>query len=184
MRVQRTRNTPNRFIAEGEICRIQLYNKDQEVVGEALIDRWNRRRCRPYKWSLNGGGYVGAKVKGKTVFLHNHIMGVEGSYIIQTDHRNRIRTDCREENLRVCSSGQNKMNRVSKKTYSSKYRGVSFDRKSGKWRVSVTAEGCQHYIGSYKGEIGAAKAFDKAALKLQGEFAVLNFEKRTKCKNK
>jgi len=128
------------------------------VVGEALIDRQDKRRCRKYKWSLNGGGYVGAQINGKTVFLHNHIMGVQGSYVIQTDHENRIRTDCRRNNLRVCSSGQNKMNRVSDKKHSSKYRGVSFDSRSGKWRANVTAERRQHHIGLFDDEVAAAKA--------------------------
>lgn len=176
--MKRTRYSPNKFIVEEEICRIQLYNKAQEVVGEAIIDRQDMRKCRRYKWSLNGGGYVGAKVNGKSVFLHSHIMGVKGSYLIQVDHRNRVRTDCRRKNLRIASSGQNKMNRVTQKVCSSVYRGVSFDRKSGKWRSTVTAEGGQHYIGLFEDEIVAAKAFDKVASELQGEFAVLNFAVR------
>lgn len=177
MTIKRTRYMPNEFKVEGDTCLIQLYNKDQQVIGEALIDRSSMRRCRGHKWSLNGGGYVGAKIKGKSVFLHNWVMGVKGSYEIQVDHKNRIRTDCHQKNLRVCSSCQNRMNRVNSKVCSSIYRGVSLDQKSGKWRASVNANNRQYYIGSFEVEIEAAQAFDKAALRLQGEFAILNFPK-------
>lgn len=173
--MKRTRYTKNEFIVDGDICHIQLYNRDQNIIGEALIDRKDMRMCRSYKWSLNGSGYVGAKIKGKSVFLHNHITGVNGSYLTQVDHKNRVRTDCRRGNLRESSSCQNKMNRVNSKVCSSIYRGVSFDRKSGKWRVSVNANNKQYYIGLFGDEVVAAQAFDEVAVELQGDFAILNF---------
>lgn len=63
----------------------------------------------------------------------------------------------------------------SKKRNTSKYRGVCWDK--NKWRSVIYHQGKQHSIGRFTDEIEAAKAYDKRAIELFGDKAVLNFPK-------
>jgi len=42
--------------------------------------------------------------------------------------------------------------------------------------VQITVNGKRIYLGSFKNELDAAKAYDRAAKKYHGQFASLNFE--------
>jgi hypothetical protein len=44
-----------------------------------------------------------------------------------------------------------------------------------KWQVQIKINHKSHYIGIFKDEEEAARAYDKAARELHGEFAALNF---------
>eukprot|EP00884_Botryococcus_braunii_P006967 jgi/Botrbrau1/16271/Bobra.0066s0052.1 len=58
---------------------------------------------------------------------------------------------------------------------SSKYRGVSTHKQSGKWVSQIKAGGKQIYLGFYKDQLTAAQAYDQAAINVQGEKAETNF---------
>lgn len=92
------------------------------------------------------------------------------------DHRNGNGLDNRKTNLRVATRQQNSMNRkkVSKKT-SSLYKGVCRIKRVHPWRAQITYNEVSIYIGLYKTEEEAARAYDKKATELFGEFAKLNF---------
>ena len=49
-------------------------------------------------------------------------------------------------------------------TKSSKYRGVSWHKKSGRWRATIKLQGQKLQIGAYKDQEEAARAFDGAAV--------------------
>lgn len=57
----------------------------------------------------------------------------------------------------------------------SKYKGVHRDR-HGKYRARIYKDGVITSLGAYLNEEDAARAYDKAARTLFGEFAYLNFE--------
>lgn len=61
-----------------------------------------------------------------------------------------------------------------KKLGMSKYRGISLDRRLMKWKAEIT-KGCKrYYLGIFKLEIDAAKAYNKKAIELYGDKANLN----------
>jgi AP2-like factor (euAP2 lineage) len=62
-----------------------------------------------------------------------------------------------------------------KRTKTSIYRGVHFDRGSQKWHVTVSlGGGQQEYVGRFDDEIDAAKAYNVAATQIWGNRAQLN----------
>jgi len=56
----------------------------------------------------------------------------------------------------------------------SKYRGVSYQQASRKWRAGIEVEGRAINLGEYKTETDAALAYNKAALKYFGKIAYQN----------
>jgi hypothetical protein len=90
------------------------------------------------------------------------------------DHANGNGLDNRRCNLRICSRSQNCQNRrKQQRPASSRFKGVQ--RKASKWLATITAEGRFYYVGTFKVEEDAARAYDDAARRLHGKFACVNF---------
>ena len=93
------------------------------------------------------------------------------------DHKNGNGLDCRRENLRICTRGENNRN-VRSHGKTSKYKGVSWRTKDRYWVMQI------HIPGSGKkritelfpadGEEQAAKRHDYWAKKFHKDFAYLN----------
>lgn len=66
-------------------------------------------------------------------------------------------------------------NRPRKRSATSQYRGVSKTTNPKRpFRAALKYKGQHHYLGSYETEVEAAKAYNEAALRIVGEYAVLN----------
>jgi len=84
----------------------------------------------------------------------------------------------RTENATLATPADNAPNaRYPKINTSSKYRGVWYNRQTQKWRATIRVNRKRKQIGYFHNEVEAAKAYDRAARKFYGDFAVLNFEK-------
>lgn len=77
-------------------------------------------------------------------------------------------------NLRLASKSQNSIHSALHSRNKSGYRGVFWDRRSGKWRASIVCEGKTHELGRFSDVIEGAQAYDAASSSMFGEFAYLN----------
>jgi hypothetical protein len=92
------------------------------------------------------------------------------------DHQNHNGLDNRPSNLRIATLSQNGHNRrKSPASGTSRFKGVSFDKRASKWRAQGRLNGRQSIIGYFDIESDAAKAYDVWALTAFGQFASLNF---------
>jgi hypothetical protein len=79
-----------------------------------------------------------------------------------------------KSNLRIVTIQQNAMNKKSYKGSSSKYKGVGWDKWAKKWKAQIQTNGKSKHLGLFTSEEEAAEAYNKEAIKLFGEHALLN----------
>jgi hypothetical protein len=146
-----------------------------------ILDSRDYYQNRDLRWNVLGtGGNLYAvrnkktgPCKTKMVYLHREMMNPPDGLLV--DHRNCDGLDNRRENLRLATHAENMLNRRKRKNTSSKYIGVSFYKRNGKWDSRIYHRGKVILLGRFDNEIEAAKTYDAAAKKYHGEFARLNF---------
>lgn len=79
-----------------------------------------------------------------------------------------------KDNCRWATRSIQNHNKRKRKNCSSKYTGVSFNKKSLNWRAYITKDNITYRIGVFENEIDAAIAYDLMAVEIYGEFATTN----------
>ena len=79
----------------------------------------------------------------------------------ELDHICRNRKCVNPEHLRTCNRKQNSENVPSHKDSLSIYRGVSFNKRKGKWVAQVCHNYQRYQLGYFDSELDAAKAAEK-----------------------
>ncbi|WP_165791764.1 HNH endonuclease [Thalassospira marina] len=92
----------------------------------------------------------------------------------EVDHVNGVKDDNRWSNLREATRQQNMRNRPMSSANSSGFKGVYRDPSSNKWVAAIGINKTPKYLGAYESKIDAAKAYDKAASDIFGEYAKTN----------
>lgn len=123
---------------------------------------------------ISDKGYVRVCLDNRTYFAHKLAwLFVYGEYPDRLDHRNRDRSNNSISNLRKASNSQNQMNAASGRN-SSGYKGVSWHKHTKKWVARIRKDGKLIALGCFSDPKEAARAYNDAAQKLFGEFALLN----------
>lgn len=141
----------------------------------AIVDDDIFNFLNKWKWQAVGlkkRPYAARSVKNPRTMIYLHRFITMAQPLEYIDHKNRDTLDNRLENLRFCTNGQNMTNSFRNKNLSG-MRGVSKSRK--RFFARIRHKNKSIYIGHYKTVKEAAKAYDKMAKKLHGEFAQLNY---------
>lgn len=154
----------------------------------ALVDDEDFERVSKYKWCADRHDrgnvtrwYAQRRVrlkngKTKTQRLHKFILLGVG----EVDHRDCDGLNNRRRNLRPATRSQNNCN-SRRLTAKSGFRGVYWDKGSKKWRAKITLGNKEMYVGIYADKKSAALAYDGAATRLFGEFALTNKKLKLLC---
>jgi hypothetical protein len=140
-----------------------------------VLDAADYERLSQYRWYAAKRGrqvYAICRKNGKEQYMHRMIARPRKGYIV--DHIDHNGLNNRRCNLRVCTPRQHQANR-GPSGGSSRFVGVFFNTREGKWQAHIMAHGKHYYLGLFDDEIEAAKARDRKAYELHGEFAYLNF---------
>lgn len=154
-------------LTQGRVA--QIDEADWPVVASYT---WHAKRERG-KW------YAATSVRdpetGKLIGIRMHRLIMNAGPDDMVDHREIDRTlDNRRSNLRLCSNAENQQNSRSRRG-TSRFKGVSWYARHGRWLVQFRWQGRSHFVGYFDDEEAAARAYDAAILPLAGEFARLNF---------
>ena len=142
----------------------------------AIVDSDDYEELNKVKWYVqkSEGYYAICRRGGKTLWMHRVIMNAPEDK--KVDHRNHNGLDNRRENLRLANNSENNRNRRKMRgRFTSKYKGVFWDKNRKKWLARIYVNGKLKHIGCFDDEIEAAKAYDEAAKKYHGRFGCLNF---------
>lgn len=109
-----------------------------------------------------------------TEWMHRLILGLQMGDKQQCDHIDHNGLNNQRSNLRVCTKTQNMQSSRKRKRRTSKYKGVCWHRHNRKWYSRICVKKKEIHLGFFDSEIDAAAAYNVAALKHFGDFALLN----------
>jgi len=132
--------------------------------GVAIVSEEDYATVMLWRWRLNKAGYVcrtgyrnGRRI---TILLHRFILDAPDG--VEVDHKNRVRHDCRRQNLRLATRVQNERNKgLMKARNTTGFKGVTLDKRSGKYRAKVFRDGRYIHIGMYHSPDAASEAYEK-----------------------
>lgn len=143
----------------------------------ALIDDEDYEIVSSYTWAAHwmphaNTYYATAHNGSKTVLMHSLILGTVPP--TQVDHEDHNGCNNQRANIRVCSGSQNRANSRKLAPASSSYKGVTWDKTNQNWSVRIGKDYKRITVGRFDNEVDAARAYNKAALEMFGDFALLN----------
>ncbi len=154
------------------------YNPDTGIF------TWKVKRA----WNAQAGSVAGTIHQEGYVLIGMTINSVERKYLAHrlaflymtgempefVDHINRNPADNRWENLRPATKSENGGNANRRVDNTSGYTGVSWLKVNNKWVVQINHKRKKYYLGLFDCEHIAARAWNKKAIELRGEYANLN----------
>jgi hypothetical protein len=137
------------------------------------------------KQRINNEGYLVIsfifKNVSRTLRLHRLFFYLHHGYLPElVDHKDRNPQNNKIDNLRELDDSENAMNSNKRKSYKNKsttsiYKGVSWNKKTKKWRASLRFKGKPFYLGSFGSEDDAGQAYNDKIRELGiEETSVLN----------
>ena len=164
----------------------EIYKKIEEYENYEISNQGNVRNIntgrilKPRK-DTNGYYFVHLYKNGiRKQFKIHRLVGFafipNPQNLTEIDHIDRIRTNNSITNLRWISKSNNLRNRPKFKNSSSKYMGVCFHKRAGKYQARIQINDKRKHIGYYEKEEDAAKAWDDYIKEHNlTEFYTLNF---------
>lgn len=150
--------------------RVEILTKKGERIFVSLEDA--EIACG-YTWYVNKDGYAQTNKNKQPVLLHRILTGAKAGE--EVDHRDLNKLNCTKLNLRIVTRTQNMANRVKNCLSKNRYKGVWFNKRTGKWRARIHSRSKRMSSGYFATEEEAARAYDMMARWFYGQYARVNF---------
>lgn len=126
------------------------------LVAYALVDGELVDQLARTKWTIHEGYAVRSTPKPNTS-MHRLLLGLAHGDPRQGDHIDRNRLNNRRSNLRIVPARHQAQNMSPHRDGSSRYRGVSFHKLTGKWQAYTNVGGRRVYLGVHPTQEAAAE---------------------------
>jgi hypothetical protein len=158
----------------GKYARGRVALVDDEDYELVMQYRWHVTEAkRPRKQGVTEAGpYVVCQPRRGVSRVRMHTLITGWNYV---DHKDHDGLNNQRSNLREATASLNGANRRKMAGYSSVFKGVSWLKKQRIWVAKIRIDGQLRYLGRFRNEADAARAYDAAARAAWGEFAYLNF---------
>lgn len=138
------------------------------------LGNWTALICRRADGSVRNI-YAKHRVKSpkgiwKDILLHRFILDLKDPKI-KVDHKDHNGLNNKRENLREATDAQNCRNARRRIDNLSGFKGVSWSKMHKQWRVRITKDGKEIFIGLFKDINDATQAYKAAADNYHGNFA-------------
>jgi len=147
---------------------------DPEDADRVLAHKWSAICPDPHRPSPRWYGYRHEYKEGKQtgIYLHRFIM--QAGPGVRVDHKDGDGLDCRRSNLREATNSQNAANAFHA-FGKFDYKGIYKPARGTKFTASCTFNGFTRRLYGFATAEEAARAYDRLAIEMHGEFARLNF---------
>lgn len=151
---------------------IKLLLGTDPMAHVCIVDNCDLKTISGFNWVLSGDkNYAVAEKQGKFIYMHRLILNAPAHLLV--DHINMNGLDNRRINLRLCTKGQNAVNKPKRHCKITKYKGVVFrneKHRKNKWAVIVRKDYKTKLCGHYPTEAVAAYVYNLIAPHFHGEF--------------
>ena len=124
--------------------------------GVATVDACDYAYLSQFRWYLSAKKYAARYSQGRMIYMHHEILPCEGGK--EVDHKDRNGLNNRRSNLRLLEHHQNLHNQGA--------RGISFDKRRGKWKARITVKGQSLWLGYFTDEEEAIEIVAETRRKL------------------
>ena len=138
----------------------QVDDEDFEYLNQF---KWYVYIDRVYRYALRRDNKSRKRIK-----MHRVILNAPDNILV--DHIDHNGLNNQRNNIRLCTNTQNQWNMKGRRNG---FKGVSIE--NNRFRAAIKYQSKTIHLGNFKTEEDAAKAYDKKATELFGEFAYLNF---------
>jgi hypothetical protein len=142
-----------------------------------VIDADDFDRVNAHCWCVTSNHQIIGSVNGQSITIGRFLLNYDGE--LDVDHIDTNPANNMKCNLRIVTRGENLQNRNKFSSYAdcptlARFKGVTYDWLSAKWKAQLGFKGAVIYLGLYNTELEAAMAYNAGAQKYFGETARLN----------
>jgi hypothetical protein len=145
----------------------------------AIVDDEDFEKMSKYIWFTSKGRHTYYAIRTnfnpppKFFRMHREILNAPPNSIV--DHINGLGLNNTRDNLRQCTTGENRCNQRKYSDNTSGFKGVTFNKEMKKFRALIRYKRKLYHLGYFKSAREAANVYDKKAKELHGKFARTNF---------
>lgn len=177
--IPRTNSDLNDYVVSDGVAYFNLYNQKNEKIATFIIDVCDIQKVKYHKWRLSHGHVVtGLPSKGQQRDLSHIVLDIQKDDSVVVDHINGDPLDNTRDNLRICSQGENVLNKRFMSNNTTGFIGVSYKKDRDRYDPEIR-------FGYTRCHLGMTKTIEEAVYKIYiaeqllfGEYANCEEQKR------
>lgn len=147
--IQRTNSDLNDYEIKGDLVYFNLYNQKNEKIGQFFIDLDDIEKVKYKKWRLSAGHVItGQPAKKQQKELSHVILSIDKlEKGIVVDHIDGNSLNNTKVNLRICTQGENTLNKSFVSNNTSGFIGVSYRKDKNRYDPEIRRNGIRCHLG-------------------------------------